>query len=267
MPNNVATYELSIVVPFYKNTDDVDILLESVSKFLGKVKNPVEVILINDSGDSSFINIIESYQFDVIVINLDKNIGVTGARNIGYKKANSDLVLFLDSDDLLLPNSFSEMNSFTKSINADVYFFRCINVNGYLVGEPQDIIVSSYSPNKMYGKGERIICIRKNKFLPFIEFLRGCENAGLLYFALKSKKIKFSWSPLPIRIYKSNENGLSSKINSVSRSFSIAIGHFLSSIFSIFFLEFSWSIRFLISSVYRFVLTIIFLSNKLFQLK
>jgi glycosyltransferase involved in cell wall biosynthesis len=249
-------YDLSIVVTFYKNLTMIDKVINSIIDFIGNSKFKIEVILINDSADGSEIIIENPAPLMCKIFNLSKNIGVTSARNFGYRNSNSTYILFLDSDDLLISHKLDSVIDFLLFNNvADVFFFRCLDENQILVGFSQERTIKSNTPNLLYGKGERIICVKKNNFLPFIGFLRGNENTGLLYFAIRSKNLIFCWANFPIRIYKSNPNGLSSKINTPKRSFLISLGHLLSFFFSFYFLEFKWSFRFLISFFYRLYMT------------
>jgi glycosyltransferase involved in cell wall biosynthesis len=257
---------LSIVVTFYKNISEVNEVIDSICKFVGSSIHKVEIILINDSADNSILDIKNEKSLNIKSFNLYKNLGVTGARNYGYTKAISSLVLFFDSDDRLISDSLDKVLDFINQNIADIYFFRCLDENNKLIGLNQIGIEKSTSPNFNYGKGERIICVKKNNKLPFIEFLRGCENTGLLFYSIKCKKLSFCWADFPIRIYRNNINGLSSKINTPQRSFLISIGHLLSSLFSLYFKEYKWSFRFFISFIYRVLMTIKILfsnSNKI----
>jgi glycosyltransferase involved in cell wall biosynthesis len=259
-------YDLTIVVTFYKNVDQINIVLDTIVNFISDSKIKIEFILINDSADRSKINVNNIFPYSFKIFELPNNLGVTGARNFGYLNSNSNLILFFDSDDLLLSNCCDRMFNFIIENTADVYFFRCVDENNDIIGEKQNESISSNTPNLLYGKGERIICVRKNKFLPFIEFLRGNEITGLLYYTIKSKGLKFIWSEFPIRIYSNNSNGLSSKINTFNRSIKMAIGHMLSSIFSFFLHDYKWSIRYFFASLYRLFISFVSLI-KLINLK
>ena len=71
----------------------------------------------------------------------NNNLGVTGAKNLGAKLANNKWLIFLDSDDELLPNSTSIINSVIKSnLTADAIFFRCLDSNNEFVGKKLAIL-------------------------------------------------------------------------------------------------------------------------------
>ena len=243
---------ISFVVPFYKNVDNVNIVLNSITQFVGTSDKKIEVILINDTGDGSSFDIQTECNFTIKKVNLLKNLGVTGARNIGFQEANGIYVLFFDSDDKLIPDLLNQTYNFLFINNFDIVLFRCIDQFGNLVGNQNLEIEKSRTPNFYYGRGECLVCVKKIfKQNPFIKFYRGNEHVGLLKYALINYPIIFASSNFPIRIYTNNDTGLSSKINTPQRSILMTIAHFNSSLFSLMLLEPIYTIRFLLAGFYR----------------
>lgn len=255
---------ISFVVPFYKNISNSTEVLNSISNFVGISNKKVEVILVNDSADGSLLKNEDEFNFIIKVINLPKNIGVTGARNIGLKEAKGIYVLFFDSDDRLIPNLLNQTYNFLFSNNFDIILFRCVDEFGNLIGKKELEIERSRSPNFFYGKGECLVCVKKKSTLnPFIKFYRGNEHVGLLKYALMNYPIIFASSNFPIRIYTNNHTGLSSKINTPQRSILMTIAHFNSSFLSLILLEPIYFIRFLFAGLYRLLVFI----RSLFKIK
>lgn len=60
-----------------------------------------EVIVVNDASTDRTKDVLANYIDEVRVINLDENIGLAGARNLGIKKAKGQFVIFLDADDYI----------------------------------------------------------------------------------------------------------------------------------------------------------------------
>jgi glycosyltransferase involved in cell wall biosynthesis len=258
MQNNI----ISFVVPFYKNIYKSIEILNTISDFVGESTPKIEVILVNDSGDGSIIEIKTQYKFNVRVINLIKNIGVTGARNIGLNEAIGTYVMFFDSDDRLIPNNFEKTYNFLFLNNYDIVLFRCVDEFGNLIGHKNLKIETSRSPNFFYGKGECLVCVKRVENInPFIKFYRGNEHVGLLKYAILKYPIIFATSNFPIRIYTTNHEGLSSKINTPQRLILMTIGHFNSSIFSLILFEPLYFIRFFLAGFYRLMILIISLFN------
>jgi glycosyltransferase involved in cell wall biosynthesis len=243
--------DLSIVVTFYKNVENAQSVINTINSFREKDSHTIEVILINDSADGSVLNYVDDINLIIRVVELKKNLGVTGARNNGYKLANGLYVLFFDSDDFLISGLLGSVMNFLKN-EPDVCFFRCIGIKNKLVGKGTLNYYSSKSPNLFYGKGECIVCVRNIFDYPFISELRGNEHVGLLRLAARKNAHNFLWADFPIRIYTNNPDGLSSKINTSQRSYLMAKGHFYSAFYSILIGEFRWGFRFIAAGIFRF---------------
>jgi glycosyltransferase involved in cell wall biosynthesis len=95
--------DLSIIVPIYNVEEYLEECLNSVYAIKGIT---TEVILINDGSTDSSITIINNFlsKFEnkTIFINQD-NKGLSGARNAGIAKTKGKYILFVDSDDLIVP--------------------------------------------------------------------------------------------------------------------------------------------------------------------
>jgi glycosyltransferase involved in cell wall biosynthesis len=61
-------------------------------------KSDYEIIVVNDCSTDHTADILENYQNDVRVFNLEENVGLAGARNFGIKKARGQFIVFLDAD-------------------------------------------------------------------------------------------------------------------------------------------------------------------------
>jgi glycosyltransferase involved in cell wall biosynthesis len=250
MPDN-SGIEITVVVTFYKNIECIQFVLESIKSFSEGYRNRLEIILVNDSGDGSKIFFSDQNHFKIVAKNLENNVGVTEARNIGYSNANGKYVLFYDSDDFLISNTLVKVEEFIINNEADVYLFRCIDEMGQIVGEYTSNILYSNTPNLFYGKGERLLCIKKGFKDPFIGFLRGNEHSGLLRLAFNYRPVKFCSSNFPIRMYTNNPNGLSSKIDTLNRTRLMIIGHCINIFYCFLLGEFLFSLRFMFSAIYR----------------
>lgn len=101
---------LSIIVPVYKVEQYVRTCVESIFR-QGLNEDDFEVILVNDgTPDHSFERIADiiSSHSNIIVLE-QENQGLSVARNRGLNFATGQFVLFLDSDDLLVELSLSDI--------------------------------------------------------------------------------------------------------------------------------------------------------------
>lgn len=90
-------------------------------------KNDFEIIVVNDASTDNTEEILENYSSDVRVFNLEKNVGLSGARNYGIKKSKGQFVVFLDADDylhrdlLFVEKLFLSENNAYDAVSCDYY--------------------------------------------------------------------------------------------------------------------------------------------------
>ena len=95
----------SVIVPVY-NVEKY--LKECLDSILSQTFKDFELILVNDGSKDSSPAICDEYaekDSRVKVIHKE-NGGQSTARNMGIEKATGEFAVFLDSDDLLSPNTF-----------------------------------------------------------------------------------------------------------------------------------------------------------------
>lgn len=99
---------LSIIIPVYDAEDYLDRCINSV---LGQDFASYEVILVDDGSTDSSGMICDRYSStDARFRTLHKkNGGVSSARNAGLNIAKGEYIMFLDSDDQLLPSALEDM--------------------------------------------------------------------------------------------------------------------------------------------------------------
>lgn len=91
-------------------------------------KNQFEVIVVNDCSTDNTVKILENYKDSVRIFNLEKNCGLSAARNFGVKKSLGQFIIFLDADDyiqkdlLLIQQTFLTQNNSLDAVSTDYYF-------------------------------------------------------------------------------------------------------------------------------------------------
>ena len=122
---------ISIIVPIY-NVEKY--LSKCIDSILAQTYNDIEVILVDDGSPDNCPMICDEYaQKDnrVIVIH-QKNAGVSAARNAGLKVAQGEYIGFVDADDYINENMYSEMiSAFQKySVELAICGYNYVNENG-----------------------------------------------------------------------------------------------------------------------------------------
>lgn len=98
---------VSVIIPTYNRAW---VLGEAVESVLAQDYRCLEVIVVDDGSTDDTAAILAGYD-DIVVID-QTNRGVSAARNRGVAHARGELIAFLDSDDLWLPQKLSTQVAF-----------------------------------------------------------------------------------------------------------------------------------------------------------
>jgi len=118
--------KISVIVPVY-NTEKY--LEECLNSLINQTYKNIEIVCINDASEDNSLKILEKYRKKdnrIIVIN-QKNSGANISRTNGISKSTGDYLMFVDSDDWIIPNTISELVNKIEKTNADIIKFDFIN--------------------------------------------------------------------------------------------------------------------------------------------
>lgn len=203
-----ATVDLQIIIPVY-NVEKY--IVECIDSVLSqKTKYTYHIVIINDGSTDNSLELINNYKnnSNITIINCDNN-GVSKARNIGLKYIKGRYVMFMDSDDKLVPETVEKLldtaydfaaqivegghQTFKDSEKLDVFThgvetFRCNRLD--LFGYP-------------WGKVIRNDCL-KNFCFPEGYLFEDTVMSTLLY----PECNKIYCIPDIVYLYRINENGI-----------------------------------------------------------
>lgn len=180
----------SIITPTFNRKKLVLASIRSSINFCNDFKKGEEIIVVDDGSNDKTQKTVQE-EFNQFFLDkkinykyLSENKGVTNAKNVGAEIAKNDWLVFLDSDDQILPNSRKTITDAIEAFqDADVLFFRCVDQSMNIVGKHTDISflikLNDYIKNGTYG--ECLPIIKKSVFLKYKydSDLRGFE--GLTY--------------------------------------------------------------------------------------
>lgn len=111
--------KISIIIPMYNSQEYIERAINSV---ISQNYDNYEIILIDDCSIDNTINICNRYLSDNIkLLKLEKNSGVSSARNTGINNASGDYIIFLDSDDWLDNNALTTIANAVISSDLIIY--------------------------------------------------------------------------------------------------------------------------------------------------
>lgn len=96
-------HSLTVVIPAFNVEDWIGRTLQSV---VDQEVQPTEVIIVDDGSEDGTAQVAKTFLPEVHVVH-QKRRGVAAARNTGASLAQSDLILFLDADDVLLEGAIA----------------------------------------------------------------------------------------------------------------------------------------------------------------
>lgn len=154
---------LSIIIPFYNHEE---LVKEMVDSILANDFHDWELLLIDDGSSQKSVNILEQYKDDgrIKIIHRDQEPkGAQTCRNIGLKKAQSEYIMFFDSDDYTPPYCLRErVRQMEAHPELDFMVFRSgIYKEDYFVVEPTNLSFGYH----IYKDDIAAFCTR---FLPFV---------------------------------------------------------------------------------------------------
>lgn len=208
---------LSFVVPTYNRKNLLQETLDSILD--ADFSIGYEVIIVDDCSSDDTEEFVKSKYAENLASGvfqyhfLEKNIGVTGAKNYGTSIAKGKWIVFLDSDDLFIKESkYDFLKELSNNENCGVVFFRCKTFDGNLLGkEFEENVYYDLDKYMTLGfPGECLPVVRKEVALkfPYEQKLRGFEH--IAYFRMLKNNITILVSRVVARKYRTdNEDRLS----------------------------------------------------------
>lgn len=120
--------DISVIIPIYNVEKYLKRCVDSVLRQEGV---SLEIILVDDGSIDSSGKICDDYvsNFTNIRCQHIKNSGPSTAKNVGYDMAIGNYIAFIDSDDEIKPNMFSQMLKSGYQHNADIVCCNYIQID------------------------------------------------------------------------------------------------------------------------------------------
>ena len=105
---------ITVIIPVYNSEKTICRCIDSVLEQSTKA----EIILADDGSEDATLNLVEAYTDRLRILRLPHG-GVSAARNAGLAAASGGWAVFLDSDDVLLPEALAKLETYmTEDVDA-----------------------------------------------------------------------------------------------------------------------------------------------------
>ncbi len=241
----------SVILNTHNNQETIVRTFESV---LNQTYKSFEIIIVDDcSTDSTinFINKINCREKFIHLIRLNRNMGVSYARNIGIKKAKGKYIAFIDGDDLWKSEKLQKQHDFILRWDAEWVFsnYSVVNNKYQYLGErvrkygiyTYKEIISMGNPVGMLTVVVKTSILRSNHF-------RNIKHEDYdLWIRLSKKGIPGFLMLDSLSYYMKHKNSVSAnKLQSIKWTFKVFRANHINIIFSVFL-----TLRYIINYFYR----------------
>jgi glycosyltransferase involved in cell wall biosynthesis len=212
--------KVSVIIPTYNRRD---YLTEAIQSILSQTLANVEIIVVDDGSDDNTGEWLRTRFGNAVRYFYQDNRGRAAARNWGIKLARARYLLFLDSDDLLLPDALANQSSLLDAhpdldvVYSDGYYCDAAgrNLERISLGRPTvdrenpmetmlltNVIVAIHSAMVRRTALERL------GYPYFDESLHGGEDADM-WLRLAANKARFAYVALLTCKYRLHETNTS----------------------------------------------------------
>lgn len=214
---------VSVIIPCYKDSATLSRALDSVYTQTYCVD---EIIVVNDaSPETEAIKLVLQSYPCVLYLENPVNIGLAATRNVGARKASSDIITFLDADDALhsqkielqlkLYKEDRVIACATKRVSVDSQRFDSVSYNDVLPYRTMSMSIGSLIRNNITGASMMISRELFSSIGGYDESLLSCEDFDF-WLRLLNQGVEIYDVKLPLYFYVINPKGLSSNLKKIS---------------------------------------------------
>jgi teichuronic acid biosynthesis glycosyltransferase TuaG len=227
---------ISILMPAFNAENTI---AESIKSVINQDYKIWELIIINDgSSDSTKQLAVNFTKVDsrIKLINLKSNVGLPGARNIGFENSKGKYITFLDSDDIWLKNKLSSQFDYhqrNRTINISHTGFVNFNNKGIILRPFKFITESMYKkkgnllPQFLFKNIVGILTVMIDRSIlsevgGFDQNLWGLEDQDL-WIRISEKNHKFGYLNKNLAHYRISSQGMMKSLGKYKKAYKVLI--------------------------------------------
>ena len=144
----MSSPSVSVIIPVYNTAE---FLREALDSVLDQTLKDIEIIAVNDGSTDGCAAILDEYSDRVTVIT-KQNAGQAAARNDALRIARGEFIFFMDSDDMIRPETLERCLDLCVRDNLDFAFFDATSFGAESTGVGwQDYHRAAYYPGVLSG--------------------------------------------------------------------------------------------------------------------
>jgi glycosyltransferase involved in cell wall biosynthesis len=121
-----SEFNISIIVPLFNKQDYI---VDCLNSLVSQTFKSFEVIVVDDGSMDGSAELVKRYVANNVRLIQQANQGLGAARNTGINKARGEFLLFVDSDDEVLPDCLEKIYAVAVSKKADITEFNYALIN------------------------------------------------------------------------------------------------------------------------------------------
>jgi glycosyltransferase involved in cell wall biosynthesis len=227
---------ISVIIPVFNTNPEW--LKDSVNSILNQTFQDFEILLIDDNSTEistiKELNLLDTLE-NVEVIRLEKNLGISGALNIGIRESKYDIIARMDSDDISHPERFEkqikylEENPEVDLVGTNLIYYRFHENEWKITNEgtlhPLEITKDT-GKNSLWFLNHPTVMFKKESIISvggYDEELRGlAEDYELWIRMLRNNKILRNIED-HLLLLRINPNSLVQNINNENQKFQLEL--------------------------------------------
>lgn len=144
LKNNIASIKVSVVIPFYNR---IQCTIEAVKSALDQTHKNIEIVVVDDGSTENTNQIISVSEKDnrIKYLKLQRNSGVSVARNAGIQASSGKYIALLDSDDQFLPEKIEKQLLFMEQEGCFFSHTSYYRIDGFGDQKPEIVHSGSFS--------------------------------------------------------------------------------------------------------------------------
>ena len=194
----MATSHLSLIIPVYNRPNEVEELLDSLTR---QSETNFEVVIVEDGSKETCQHVVEAFKDKLDVsYSYIPNGGPGNARNYGAKQSKGDYLIVLDSDCILPPDYIKSVNKELKETGADAFGGPDKASDSFTdVQKAINYSMTSFSPTGGIRGGKKKMDKKYPDSLKLVHLLPAAFTLGVLFFLVGS--LFCTWSLLPLGLF------------------------------------------------------------------